>query len=144
MAISIKQAITSHRALQHVAWGIKKDLTAQMKALDDQPKARSRVATTLSRWTAIHFVLFRPISEPSFFFVFKENQDILLFLNSSVLWHATGPGWSRDIYTSKNQQQLLKGSSLVSLHVIMTFNLYTCQITQKSFRMCSSHTIWVF
>ncbi len=40
MAISLKQAITSHRALQHVAWGVKKDLTVQMKALD-QPRVAS-------------------------------------------------------------------------------------------------------
>ena len=40
MAISLKQAITSRRALQHVAWGVKKDLTAQMKALD-KPRGTS-------------------------------------------------------------------------------------------------------
>lgn len=32
VAISLKQAITSHRALHHIAWGTKKELLAKIHA----------------------------------------------------------------------------------------------------------------
>lgn len=30
----MRQVLTTQRALRHVAWGVKKDLTAQVKAMD--------------------------------------------------------------------------------------------------------------
>ena len=43
VAISLKQAITSHRALRHIAWGTKKELVAQIHATK-KPKSQLIIA----------------------------------------------------------------------------------------------------